>query len=151
MKKWIIFFPVLSAVGMMLVSCATTYEYTGNPFTLTAGPYTKSDFVTATVTLASPLPPNAQGSVVTPTAFTFSDGVQTITDHSGAGSLMTFSTGPTGAITAWHIGIQFERAPSNSIVTESVPGAVTDEVHVNSAGGGYGYNKNAPGTWTQRK
>ena len=36
----------------------TTYQYTGNPFTDVSGPYTTSDFVTAIVTLAGPLPPN---------------------------------------------------------------------------------------------
>ena len=57
----------------------TTYQYTGNPFTFVTGPYTTSDFVTGMVTLAGPLPPNMP-SPVTPTAFTFSDGVQTITN-----------------------------------------------------------------------
>jgi len=35
-----------------------TYHYTGNPVTTLSGPYTTSDFVTAIVTLAGPLPPN---------------------------------------------------------------------------------------------
>ena len=39
----------------------TTYQYTGNPFTFVSGPYTTSDFVTAMVTLARPLPPNSFG------------------------------------------------------------------------------------------
>ena len=59
----------------------TTYRYTGNPFTFVSGPYTTSDFVTAMVTLAGPLGANMPLTDVTPTAFTFSDGVQTITNH----------------------------------------------------------------------
>ena len=58
----------------------TTYVYTGNPFTIVSGPYSTSDFVTAMVTLASPLPANMPLTQVTPLAFSLSDGVQTINE-----------------------------------------------------------------------
>ena len=56
----------------------TTYRYTGNHFTDVCGPYTTSMFVTAMVTLAGPLGANMPLTDVTPIAFTFFDGVQTI-------------------------------------------------------------------------
>jgi hypothetical protein len=83
----------------------TTYQYTGNPFTTVQGPYTTSDFVSGILTLAGPLAPNFTG-VVTPTAFTFSDGVQTLTNLTTPGFGFFFVTGPAGEITAWSSFLQ---------------------------------------------
>jgi hypothetical protein len=58
----------------------TTYRYTGNHFTDVFGPYTTSGFVSGMVTLAGPLGANMPLTQVTPTAFTLTDGVQTISD-----------------------------------------------------------------------
>jgi len=74
----------------------TTYQYTGNPFTSAEAPYTTSDFVTALVTLAGPLAPNMPLTTVTPTAFTLSDGVQTITNLTANSSSFAFQTNGTG-------------------------------------------------------
>src|SRR4029453_11853479 len=61
------------------VQASVTYQYTGNHFTEVSGPYTTSMFVTVMVTFAAPLggtlPPFTD---VTPIAFTFFDGVQTL-------------------------------------------------------------------------
>ena len=78
----------------------TTYMYTGNHFTDVSGPYTTSDFVTAMVTLASPLPPSAFTSV-TPLAFSISDGVQTITNLNALGAGFHFTTDAAAHITLW--------------------------------------------------
>ena len=75
----------------------TTYQYTGNHFTDVTGPYTTSDFVTAMVTLAAPLAANMRSRTVTPTAFTLSDGVQTLTNHNATTRLVfQFATDATG-------------------------------------------------------
>jgi hypothetical protein len=63
-----------------LQAVPTTYQYTGNPFTVATAPYSTSDFVTGMVTLAGPLAPNMLLTSVLPIAFTFSDGVQTLTN-----------------------------------------------------------------------
>src|SRR5437773_2501663 len=81
----------------------TIYSYTGNPFTNVTAPYTTSDFVSAMVTLAGPLAPNMPFTSVTPTAFTLSDGVQTITNFNANFSSFSFATGPTAAITFWSV------------------------------------------------
>ena len=122
----------------------TTYQYTGNPFTNVTAPYTTSDFVSAMVTLAGPLAPNMPFTSVTPTAFTLSDGVQTITNINANFSSFSFATGPTGAITVWHVNAG---ALSGSITTVGggnlSPG---DTGHLNGTSA-IGHNANAPGTW----
>src|SRR5215471_1073972 len=82
-----------------------TYKYTGNPFTFVTGVYTTSDFVTVMLTLASPLAPNMPLSTITPTAFTFSDGVQTITNLTSSGTNLQVATGAAGQITIWNLQV----------------------------------------------
>ena len=53
--------------------------YTGNPFTAVSGVYTTSMFVTAMITLASPLGANMPLTKRDASRFYFFDGVQTIT------------------------------------------------------------------------
>ena len=68
-----------------------------------SGPYTTSDKVTGFVELMDPLGPNLGPGFtsVTPLAFSFFDGVQTI-DSSNATSVdVRFTTNSTGAITGW--------------------------------------------------
>ena len=123
----------------------TTYQYTGNPFTNVTAPYTTSDFVSAMVTLAGPLAPNMPFTSVTPTAFTLSDGVQTITNFNATFPPgFSFATGPTGAITVWHVNAG---ALSGSINTVGGgPQSPADFGHLNGTIA-FGHNANAPGTW----
>jgi hypothetical protein len=133
----------LTAVGALSLAypasvqaVPTTYQYTGNHFTFATGSYTTSDFVSGMVTLAGPLPPNLTLTAVFPTAFTFSDGVQTFTAPTSATFL--FATGPTGAIVDWSIIIGAD--PSFRITTNifSDQGTVLDST---------GFNSNNPGAW----
>jgi hypothetical protein len=122
----------------------TTYQYTGNPFTTVSGPYTTSDFVSGMLTLAGPLAPNMPLTTITPIAFSFSDGVQTLTNHT-LNVVATFSTGtgPEGAVTLWDIQI---RVPGQSrIETIRLPLAILD---AGQLGGDSGFNFRNPGTWT---
>jgi hypothetical protein len=81
----------------------TTYVYTGNPFTTVHGDYTTNDFVTVMLTLADPLGPNFYGNI-TPIAFTFSDGEQTISNLTfPVGAVFNVATGATGNITLWYM------------------------------------------------
>ena len=102
------------------------------PFTDVSGPYTTSDFVTAMVTLANPLPPNFNGTV-TPTAFTFSDGVQTFTNlNADFFSSFLFMTGPTGQITGWDIIVGSGAATS---LIHNQPRGLPRHRHWDHAGG----------------
>ena len=102
----------LTAVAALLVgypasvqAVPTTYTYTGNPFTTANGPYTTSMYVSGMLTLAAPLAPNMVFQQVTPPlTFSFSDGVQTITNLNATGnSIFAFATGPSGEITQWRV------------------------------------------------
>jgi hypothetical protein len=76
--RWIILAGVLAgAVPGVLTASPVTYTYTGLPFTEAHSPYTTSDFVSGYFTVPTAL---ADGSVfdLTPTSYSFSDGVQTI-------------------------------------------------------------------------
>ncbi len=96
------------APAILLVACISgpataqvTYDYTGNNFTTTVGAYTTTDFLSGQLTLGSALADNFNG-FVTPTAFSFSDGIQTLTNSTPlaqAGFLLI--TDATGAITQW--------------------------------------------------
>jgi hypothetical protein len=85
----------------------TTYQYIGNHFIDMAGPgYTTSMSVTGMVTLAAPLPPNFGGTFggpVTPTSFSFFDGVQTLTIANTAEYDIRFVTDATGNIIGWSV------------------------------------------------
>jgi len=125
-----------------------TYTHTGNPFTdVTGPPYTTSDRVTGTVTLASPLGINLPfGTTVTPLAFSFSDGVQTITNlNANPGSIFEFGTGPTGAITGWGIAVDTGLVnPPDSITTSPA----FDRGHLAGFSTPTGQVSDNPGVWT---
>ena len=131
-----------------------TYTYTGNPFTSVTGPpYNTSDRVTGTVTLASPLGINLPfGTAVTPLAFSFSDGVQTITNlNANPGSIFEFGTGPTGAITGWGIGVDTGAVlPPDSITTflPFDPLSAFDRGHLAGFSTPTGQVSDNPGVWT---
>jgi hypothetical protein len=125
----------------------TTYQYTGNHFTDVTGPYTTSMFVTAKVTLAGPLGANMPLTDVTPTAFTFFDGVQTITNHTAFDVLFQFATDATSTITFWNVGANPGDFPH--IFTFNDP---TDPFNRRDEGLDvnidFGANFASPGVWT---
>jgi len=87
----------------------TTYEYVGNDFNIFAyGVYSSTDSVTISITLTGALGPNltigvnAIGSV---TAYSFSDGVQTISNTTPNAQLVWFNgieTDASGIPVRWH-------------------------------------------------
>jgi hypothetical protein len=120
----------------------TTYQYTGNPFTDVSGPYTTGMFVTAIVTLAAPLPPNFSGDV-TPTAFTFFDGVQTLTTE---GEFFFVTT--RDHITQWSVVADVAgRANERTILSSNLPDQLFDE-GFRLFPMGAGINFGPPGVWT---
>jgi len=106
--------PLVAILGMSPAS-ATTYTYTGNNFTYATGPYTKSDAVSGYLTLQYPLGDNLdllnQAGFVS--AFSFTDGVQTLTQNNAYVGLAQFSTNSSGAITGWDLNFVSDSHLSN--------------------------------------
>ncbi|HEY1471916.1 MAG TPA: hypothetical protein VGF61_22950 [Candidatus Acidoferrum sp.] len=138
------------AVGLLTAASVqavpTTYSYTGRPFTSVSGPYTTSDFVSGTVTFASPLGDNFPFGSVSPTAFSFSDGTQTITNAGASVLASSFGTGPAGQITRWTFVIQTQFG--GGITTSNPPLGVSGDQGRNLFGGGNASNNGTPGSWT---
>jgi hypothetical protein len=125
-----------------LFAVPVTYIYTGNPFTNVSGPYTTSDQVTAKVKLSSPLPANMSLQIVTPLAFSFSDGVQTFTNLT-ASSSFEFQTDASGNIFAWNVGVVTAQA---GIFTVNTADNVFDKGFSDD---GEGEILRTPGTWSR--
>ena len=121
----------------------TTYQYIGNPFTEVVGPsYTTSDFVTAMITLTGPLGANFSG-FVSATAFTFSDGFQTITDISAFASNFFFKTDAAGAITNWDL-VVVNNNPFGSITTANSTNVFDEAFFFTDSG----LVRDDPGKWS---
>ena len=132
----------------------TTYTYTGQAFTAYRSPYTAKSSITGYITLASALPANMTIlTQVTPLAFSFTDGVQTLTpDNTISTTLFAVETDATGDIDEWLIGI--EAADTSQIDTINAPevsslgaNTVIDLTAIDMPPASAS-NRNMPGFWT---
>src|SRR5262245_55808483 len=141
----------LSALGAANANADVIYSYLGKDFTNFTGPYTTSDHVTLTFTLASALGDNLPLSTVVPLTFTITDGVNTFTNTSQIQSF-ALSTTSVGSIDTWQIEVDANTC-CTSISTKSLPpfdftsqfdqGVFTDTSGFNTRGISV-----APGAWT---
>ena len=132
--------------GAAVQATPITYTYTGTPFTTVTGPYTTSDKVTGSVELMTPLGPNMSLTSVTPLSFSFFDGVQTIDSSSFTFVIMSFATGPTGAIAGWLVQV----GTNTGIIQTANSIAAFDSGQLQARGAGFGevvFAEN-PGTWS---
>lgn len=147
---------LFAALGSAMPILADTgYSYTGNDFTtFTDGiegttPYTTSDSVTGWFSVSSPLGDNFSGTV-TPSWYSFSDGVNPAYDPTDSGIVdFDVTTGATGQITAWNINVGdvLDIPTLGSLELASV---ITNSASGDSASlflGGSGSN-DTPGTWS---
>jgi PEP-CTERM motif len=134
----------------------TMYTYTGNPFTSGSSgppdaPFTTSDSVSGWFTIAAPLAANLAIGSITPTAYSFSNGVETFTNGEPF-SLFTFVVGTdaTGAINEWGIEVNGIEA-QHEFLTISSPMQTTDLGTLpppnDVSNELIGQNFNDPGTW----
>jgi len=106
------------------------YTYTGNDFNscgvgnvtpcgLPAVPYSSSDSIAGSFTLASPLGPNLNNASVGPLSFSFFDGVTTTTNTTPGliNDLFAFYTNGAGNITYWAVAIvgPYQNSPTNTV------------------------------------
>ena len=140
---------------------ATTYTYTGNPFTnfsAGANPYTTSDYVHGSFTTASPLAPNLEEVEITAlvTSFLFNDFYD---DHMPIDSSIlpagfflapVVTTDGNGDIVYWSINVT-DGVLTHYITTFSAPGQSQDVNFdvgdLNAHMGPRAWNNSAPGTW----
>jgi hypothetical protein len=142
---------IAAQLSQPMFAVPITYSYTGNPFTTATAPYTTSDKVTGSVTLAAPLGANMSFTLVVPLAFSFSDGVQTITNLSTPlGATFEFETGPTGAITGWEVGLFVPVLTGNIQTFGNFPFSIPHSFDAGAGPLSSGANQDAPGTWSTR-
>jgi hypothetical protein len=120
-----------------------TYTYTGLDFQTATGPYTLSDFVSGFFTLAAPLGDNVNLASVTPTSYSFSDGVQAFASLSPPPDVtFKISTDASGNIVGWFINLE-NPSGFNQISTETSP----NREDLGASSGGEGLNFFDQGTW----
>jgi hypothetical protein len=148
----------LAPVDTQSARAAAIYTYTGNNFTFADGPYSTSDFISVSFTLPTALGDNDALVTITPSAFSFSDQLHTITNANiGTGSTnFLISTDGNGNITAWVISAinDLPNVPVTGIDTEFtgfIPNqedmALFNLFQQAGAAAGEGYNMSDPGTW----
>ena len=136
-----------SALALPLMAADTVYTYTGQNFTtlIGGGSYALTDSVTGWFTVASPLTANIPSSLIIPAAYSFSDGVQTLSSSSPSlTSQFRVGTDGIGDITNWSISVSWSTV--NEIYTTSVGGVSQDEGFMGAAEGLIGQH---PGTWVE--
>jgi hypothetical protein len=127
----------------------TIYTYTGNVFVSASSPYTITDSVSGWIDLSAPLGNSVGPLTITPVSFSFSDGVQTITNNNAASvGFDAFVTNAFGVIVNWDIGL------SGVVGTiTSINGLGGDLIFDRGTQGSVGsilrgLNGDSPGTWS---
>jgi PEP-CTERM motif len=114
---------VMAVLGAASANANVTYLYTGPNFTTAFSPYTTSDNVTASITLSAE--PGPTFSPIIPIDFSFSDGVQTITNLTPNVAIVnfSFSADASGTITQWNAFVNVTPAPGivDAIQTVGTP------------------------------
>ena len=149
----IVFAAALSAVLPTSSRADVVYTYTGNVFTTVipnavTNPYTSTDSVTGYFVLTAALGNNSDPSI-TPVAFSFSDGVNTITNLNAASSTFVININSTGAppgnptiVSNWYI---FLTGSGYGTVTTIYDEATKEDCVISGANQACNYA--SPGTW----
>ena len=139
---------IWSAVSVLLImmtasaNASFVYSYTGNNFNSFSSPssWDTSKKVSGTFELQNALGQDLFGSQITPTSFSFTDGVNTITDTDVAGDPLlynvefNFHTDSNGDITTWSIYLDF--GPVSTPFYPGTLGSIGDNlVRIHTTGG----------------
>lgn len=131
----------------------TVYSYTGNPFTTYYGSptqFTAADFVSGSFTVATPLADNLSSQLISPTSFSFSNGIDTLSsaDLNVNDAVFNVVTDSTGAIDQWIVYIQTSTVSlyTHQLGSGSYDGGLAG---AGSSNVEQGVVDNDPGTWTE--
>jgi hypothetical protein len=158
-RRLFLFSSALSILVLLMPARAdTVYSYTGNLFTngvtqngltsLPVGPFTANDSVSGSFTVATPI--GGVLHLVTPTSFSFTDGVDTLTNLNSTLSSFEASTDFSGNIVDWHIFARIVGGNNAFIDTSDIMGTAADEgLETDNQGHLVGAeNLDDPGKWT---
>jgi hypothetical protein len=140
----------LSSLGAANANADVIYSYLGNDFTTVTAPYTTSDHVTISFTLASALGDNLPLTDVTPLTYTISDG-RVVLNQTNSSSLFQLSTTTNGSILDFDIEVE-QNGTLNDITSFNFSPAgrlPLDQGELFTAGTSItGSVQNDPGAWT---
>lgn len=142
----------LLAIGLFAFTSATVradyiYTYTGQHYTNVTGSYSTSNYVTVSFTLSSLLGNNFD-NILTPTVFSFSDGVQTFTQNTPPSSdAFHITTDASGAITNWFLQVAVGASNIQSFNDLRYSGVIQDGSNIGNSSNN-GRNRNCAGTWS---
>jgi len=119
----------------------TTYTYTGPAFTTFTGVAAcpvQCD-LSGWFTVSSPLAANLTNATITPTSFSFTDGLNTLTNLNTTGTFdqanfLLFSTNGAGQITQWEIILQHVGLAEMETFSSISGGAPSDEAWIGNPG-----------------
>jgi hypothetical protein len=134
----------------MMKASTITYTYTGNDFTFAISPYTTSNSVTGSFTTSVPLADDLSLATITPISYSFTDGVQTITNLTPQ-LLTTFtdiSTDANGNITQWKIALDISDTEYIQTIFAPLAEQGTNDLGAINGVNDEAYNQNDPGSWT---
>lgn len=128
---------LLAAAALSVFSLAahadTVYSYVGQDFQYVYGSYTPMDNVTGSFTVANPIPANYSGLVYS-TSFSFSDGVQTLTNANTHFVNFNITTDANGDIIYYELDMGALAPSSIRLVNEVGSGPADYVVNDNSSG-----------------
>jgi hypothetical protein len=155
MKREKALFALVALAALLVVASPaaadTEYTYTGNQFTFLLGTTCPPECsVSGFFTLPSPIGDNVTGAFVTPTTFSFTDGLMTITQANATGfSFDHISTNSSGVIVGWNM--EWTTASYKMFSGTNPPGCTgcsVIDVTFNNAITIEGAVPNNPGSWT---
>jgi hypothetical protein len=123
----------------------TTYTYTGNDFTLYQSPFTGSDSVSGSFTVASPLSPNLLDAAISPISFSFTDQIESF--YNGVTTYaFEISTDASGDISGWAIHLN---AGDVGLATVDIFPYGQYDTAILEPDQSYSSVHNDPGKWTE--
>lgn len=151
LRNWAVSVGPILLLGILATGVLTadpvTYTYTGQPFQFASGPYTTSDFVSGYFTVPTPL---ADGSVFdfTPTTYSFSDGVQTISSANSP-RVLEFNgiTDSSGHIYGWEIDLEIGNDQISTVSEFGDTDYYTDSAGAFGEGTNFAIILPTPGSW----